>query len=294
MSTTPRRGLTLIELLIATAIMAMLATAVTTLVSACMQAQQHSTDTTQLYREGLLLMETMVSRVRTTTHVQVPNSHDPTRPMLIVSDNMNEDNDFYFGDPLFPRVDEDLGTAMLGWGYGIYGVDDDGDGGADNGANRPDDDEDGQLNEDPLNGIDDDADGTVDEDYGADIQSDSAPGVAGMDDDGDGAVDEPDGGDNDDDEDGRVDEEDITTVMYTFDAAKGTLTEIHPDPFSGTYSPRSSQVLARNIKAFEVTYVEPGLITITMAIENESKEKVIFEETVRALNVLQRTGKRVR
>ena len=288
-----KHGLTLIELLVATAVFALIVVASMTLVSACLQTQEQGESQSHLYREGLQLMDRMTARVRSTTCVLVPNAHNTQREMLLVSDLKNDDNDFYFDDPLFPRVDEDAGDTRLGWGKGLYSIDDNGDGTVDN-STRPDDDEDGLVDEDPLNGLDDDGDGNVDEDWPGDINADGSPGIVAMDDDGDGQVDEASSTFQDDDEDGFVDEDEVTTVLYTWDSTKATLTEIYPSPTDGIYWSPPSTVLATNVTHFKTNWMGPERIQIELTLRGDAGETATFVENVYVRNALQRIGKRVR
>ena len=75
--------------------------------------------------------------------------------------------------------------------------------------------------------MDNDVDGLIDEDFGADMNADGAPGLAGVDDDGDGQIDE--GNNNDDDEDGLIDEDWLDTVVFYLQG--DSLVERHPVPW---------------------------------------------------------------
>ncbi|HEC75996.1 MAG TPA: hypothetical protein ENI33_01905, partial [Thermoplasmatales archaeon] len=128
---------------------------------------------------------------------------------------------------LWTNPNEQIGDANGDGFPGVGGVDDDGDGLTDfDDYHRilaretnidEDDDEDGIVNEDPVNGIDDDGDGRKDEDPPGDANGDGFPGVKGVDDDGDGKADYNDNNylafiranyqfHNDDDENGVVDD----------------------------------------------------------------------------------------
>ena len=97
-----------------------------------------------------MIMERLISSVGKCTYLFVPNAHQPTRNILAFSGLVNEDNDHYFDDPLFPRIDEDLKKQMTDDDEsGIENIDDDGDGQVDEG-DKNDDDEDGQEDEDPI------------------------------------------------------------------------------------------------------------------------------------------------
>jgi hypothetical protein len=148
-------------------------------------------------------MERMTDGVRRSTYILIPNAHSPTREILAFSGRINDDDDYYFNDPLFPRIDEDTAFDMDEDGDdGIIGIDDGGDGYIDEGVADSDDDEGSYADEDPHDGVDNDGDGNVDEDISADSNADGAPGINRMDDDGDGPIDE--GEVWDDDEDGTI------------------------------------------------------------------------------------------
>lgn len=282
------RGSTLVELLMALAIMGIVSVAAAGLLSSSLQAYGEGRGRFDLQREGLLAMERMTGAVRVSTYLLVPNSHGRIRDVLAVSGLVNDDGDCYFGDPLFPMIDEDLASDMNEDGRnGVEDVDDDGDGSTDEtGAtlHGADDDEDGVSDEDPLNGIDDDGDGAVDEDLGGDSTDDGAPGHAGIDDDGDGEVDE--GSVYDDDEDGTLGEQGLHPVVFELDPSTRTLVEW--DTVTG-----ERVVLASNVEDFEVTFRRPQVISIELSLRSGDDELTFFEY-VCARNVQQRVGKRVR
>jgi prepilin-type N-terminal cleavage/methylation domain-containing protein len=281
-----RYGMTLVELVIAIAIMAVIAGAATGILTSALQAEAHGMSKSQLHTEGLLAMERMSNAIRVSTSVLVPNAHTPSRDVLAVTGLINDDGDSYFNDPLFPRIDEDPGTELVDDNKtGIEGIDDDGDGSIDEGGTN-DDDEDGTADEDPINGIDDDGDGSLDEDPGSDVTDDGESGILGMDDDGDGTVDN--GQTNkDDDEDGSFDEDPLDAVVYSFDSPTTTLTESVPATAAST--PLSSQVTQ-----FEAFFEGPERIRLTLTLTGTDGENVTFVEYAFPRNVLQKTGKRVR
>jgi prepilin-type N-terminal cleavage/methylation domain-containing protein len=273
------KGLTLIELLIAIAIFGLIAAGATALLSASINANTQGDSRYGLYREGLMIMERLTNGVRSCTYLFIPNAHAATRDILAFSGFVNEDNDFYFDDPLFPRIDEDLKKQMTDDGKsGIEGVDDDGDGQIDE-SDINDDDEDGQNDEDPLDGVDNDGDGNIDEDTGDDAN------IAGMDDDGDGSVDE--GDDKDDDEDGSVNEDQATVIVYSFDSGTNTLEASTP------YNDQTA-VLSTRVSAFQATWETPDRILITLTLTGDDGEGVTFSEYVHIENTYQRIGKRVK
>ncbi len=278
-----RAGLTLVELLVAVAIMALLATAVTGLVSGGLHAHEQVLTRSRLNREGLQVMDRITASIRTATLVSVPNPHQPVRTMLVLSGAVNDDQDFYFDDPLFPRIDEDPHDDMnVDNASGVRGVDDDGDGSVDEGGDH-DDDEDGVDHEDPLDGKDNDGDGSIDEDLDKDAQRDGKPGIAGMDDDGDGLVDE--GDNDDDDEDGFKDEDPFNERIYAL-RERELIEADHP--LGGV------RTLATQVSAFRVTWLGPDLFYVELMIEEDGGHSAAFAEWVCARNVRQQTGKRVR
>lgn len=279
MKYTDENGLTLVELLMAIAIFGLIAAAATALLSQSLDANTGGNARYGLYREGLLIMERMTGEARRSTFLLIPNAHTATRDILAISVNVNEDNDYYFGDPLFPRIDEDPKKQMTDDDKsGIIGLDDDGDGFTDEG-DRNDDDEDGLIDEDPLDGIDNDGDGNIDEDTGDDSN------IAGMDDDGDGSIDEGDA--KDDDEDGTINEDPLNPLIYSYDNGTSTL------QVSDTYSAQTV-VLSTRVSAFQVTYEAPQRILITLTLTGDDGESVTFSETVHLENTYQKLGKRVR
>ncbi len=135
------------------------------------------------------------------------------------------------------RIDEDLPNDVHhDFMPGIIGIDDDGDGSIDeNPSWFWDDDESDGYNEDPINGIDDDGDGKVDEDPASDNNGDGCPGYCGVDDNNDGTIDN--GGDDNDDEEGSEFEDGYDPVVFYLDG--DNLVERMPVPWNadGNSSP---------------------------------------------------------
>ena len=289
------KGLTLVELLMAIAIFGLIAAGATTLLSASLGAQAQGEARYKLYQEGLIIMERLTSEVKTTTLLHIPNNQTPTRTILAFSDNTNEDGDNYFGDPLFPRIDEDNDGQFFTPGGGIPGLDDDGDGLVDEGIGAGDDDEDGVSDEEILNGLDDDGDGNIDEDLDADHNKDGKPGISGMDDDGDGTVDEmsPPTLLDDDDEDGTINEDSPNLILYSFDAPNTTLYKVTPHPVQGMASAVYATISER-VTFFQTTYLDPDKILIELTLTGADGETAAFSEYVCPRNRTQKTGKRVR
>jgi len=300
MRPTGEKGLTLVELLVTLGIMGVIAAVAVPLLSGSLEAHSQGTARARLYQEGLMLMERMTAGARKTTYLQVPNNHSPSRNVLAVASRVNEDNDFYFGDPLFPRVDEDYGDTFALAGKGIAGFDDNGDGNTD-GAGFSDDDEDGANNEEILDGLDNDGDGNIDEDLSSDFTKDNATGLAGMDDDADGQIDEnfnpnPFG---DEDEDGLKKEDPVTFVLFVHDSGAHTLREILPSNQFGLAVPVYNVILSTRVTAFTTTYYPPDAanhprISIALTLAGDNGETVQFFEYVYPRNIVQVTGKRVR
>jgi prepilin-type N-terminal cleavage/methylation domain-containing protein len=295
-----QKGLSLVELLVTMAILAIIGTAATPLLSSHIQANSDATATSQLYREGLMAMERMTEGVRRCTFLVIPNDKTRTRDILAFSGTINDDGDYYFNDPLFPRIDEDTPDDANNDGQnGIAGIDDDGDGSIDELSvtmSGQDDDEGGvATSEDPLDGEDNDADGNIDEDFGNDMNQDGKPGIAGMDDDGDGLVDEDHlaqagmGLPEDDDEDGVTTEEDgLNETIFIYNSGANTLTE--SIPHTG-----DSVVLSTHVTQFEAKYYnDPVKIRIQLRLQGDDGQSVQFSEHVCLRNVKQKIGKRVR
>jgi len=285
------KGLTLVELLITLTIMGIIATAAMPLLSTCLEAHSQGDARSGLYQEGLLAMERMASGVKRCTFLLIPNAHAPVRDILAFSGTVNDDDDYYFNDTLFPRIDEDPDGDMDGdKDTGIEYIDDDGDGSIDEG-NKADDDEDEVLDEEILDGIDDDGDGNIDEDLFDDANKDGESGIKGMDDDGDGQVDNG-ASHRDDDEDGDDDEDPLNPLIYAFDNGTNTLTE--SIPYTGEATDLSTRVTL-----FQVTYEAPDAthgprVQIALTLMGDDGESLQFVEYAYPRNTLQKIGKRVR
>ena len=138
-------GLTLVELLIAIAIFGLIAAGAAALLSVTFGAQAQGDARSNLFQEGLVIMERMTAEIRTTTLLHIPNAHQPVRTLVALSANVNQDGDNYFDDPMFPRIDEDHGGQYFSSGKGISGLDDNGNGAVDDTSYSADDDEDGDY-----------------------------------------------------------------------------------------------------------------------------------------------------
>lgn len=145
-----RCGLTLVELLISLSIIAIVVAAATALLNSSLQAYAYATsERSELVREGTTAMERMTQGVMTAPSVRTYWATPGDFDILVFSGVDNADDDYYFDDLLFPRIDEDDGTDMNADGSpGIKGMDDDGDGLVDESL-ATDNDEDGLVGEDP-------------------------------------------------------------------------------------------------------------------------------------------------
>jgi len=296
----PRNTFTLVEMLVSVFTLGLIAAASAALLSATLDAQAAAQSRAAIYREGLIAMERMTAGVRVCSILMIPNGRFRTRTVLAFSGSVNEDSDFFFGDPLFPRIDEDVHSdADANNKPGLAYIDDDYDGGTDENLDGTyigqdwydlaNDDEDSEYNEDWIDGRDNDGDGTIDEDMGGDMNDDGFAGIRGVDDDGDGLVDEIVNASSvyDDDEDGLATEDVFNPILYVFDANTNTLREENP-------ATGQSVELSDRVVLFQASYAAPGLLAITLSLQDDDGRTVTFSETICARNVLQRTGRRVR
>lgn len=283
------KGLTLVELLLVIILLGIIIGAITPLLSTNLRVHANVSAKSGLHHEGLLAMERITSCLRRCTYLNVPNGQNVTRNHLIFSGLINDDNDYYFGDPLFPRIDEDpYLDRNKDLDDGLKGFDDDGDGNIDEGFFGTDDDEDGLVDEDDLDGVDNDGDGNVDEDSWGHKDSGMVAGVKGIDDDGDGTIDE--GFLGDDDEDGVLDDDGTNEVLYFINGNE--LNEKY-------HLTGQSIVLSNHATAFTATYEPPDAIhaprvLVTLTLTGENNETITFTEYVYPRNLVQKTGKRVR
>lgn len=273
-----KNGLTLVELLIAVAIMSLIAGVMTYSLGNSLESWDRMKSQSEFLMMGRLALNRMVGSVRNTNLVLIPLQSAPSRDVLAIA-AMN-DND---GDG---RIDEDPSSDMTGDNTpGISGIDDDGDGLIDEGDNR-DDDEDGLVNEDPLDGIDNDGDGNIDEDTGDDRNNDGLPGIAGFDDDQDGDIDE--GGVSNDDEDFKagmtivplINEDAIEPIVFRFE--NGKLIERRPDQSTPlNFADYNEAVLAEHVKIFRVERLtgskDETIIKIQLVLDDGSGNQVSIE-----------------
>ena len=310
---------TLIELLIAVALAALILVSLTGLVKNAVGNEAAVQERNQLLRDARFAMDRMSRAIAETRYLYLPmpdspdtdwreNVREETVPasppegsstkataVLAVSLSIYVDLD----SDGFPdadndrdgRIDEDFPADIAyDFGPGIFLIDDGGDGSVDEGffADADDDERFSSSDEDPINGIDDDGDGAVDEDPGADMNADGAPGIAGVDDDADGQIDEGDAAD--DDEDGSVDEDWLDTVVFYLQG--DTLVERHPVPWdetaNGFISGRDylETVIAENVTLFRVERPSPNsakeqLVNLTLELTGPTGHTVSLDARVR-------------
>ena len=305
-------GFTIIELLISLALAALLLTAMTGLVNNALEIRDDTGTRNDTMRDGRFAMQRMVTAVLGTDRLLLPLADNPntnwrehvreqtvpasapegdstlaTAVLAVTLDptlDINADG-FADGDnDKDGRIDEDPGDdASNDLAAGLVGIDDDGDGLADEGGTAADDDdEDGSVDEDPVDGHDDDGDGSVDEDFPHDINNDGESGVAGVDDDGDGSIDEA--HHQDDDEDDTRDEDWLDVVAFYLNGS--TLIERRPDlnPVNGTAF--SEHVIAENVTRFRVERIpDTGrralLVDLTLEISGPGTEPLSLNTRVR-------------
>ncbi|MFK8017948.1 MAG: prepilin-type N-terminal cleavage/methylation domain-containing protein [Gammaproteobacteria bacterium] len=253
-----QRGVTLVEMLIAVLLSALLLSGFARLYRTTLDARAAVQTQRELMQEARFAMNRMVDALQATDRLILPlndrsntdwneslrqqdfpesaaqagSSRDtavlamaiPATQDLDLNGIADADND---GDG---RIDEDWSGDVTNDGAnGIVDIDDNGNGQTDEtsfGVDRDDDEYLSFPDEDPLNGVDDDGDGSIDEDSGADMNGDRAPGIEDVDDDGDGAIDE--GDDDDDDEDGQIDEDWLDAMVFYLN--NDILLERRPSP----------------------------------------------------------------
>lgn len=249
------RGLTLVEVLVAAALSALLVSGIVWLLQQSMRAKAALESQQALHRDAQFALERMTQMIRSSRRLLLPLPDNPattwrehvreqTVPAsapeagsaaasavlaltLPFSVDLNGDGFPDADNDKDGRIDEDTPADMNGdLQPGLAGIDDDGDGQVDEG-DKDDDDEDGSTDEDRSDGDDGDGDRGLDEDWHSDNNQDGKPGRASIDDDGDGQVDEGDA--DDDDEDGSSDEDWLDAVAYVLQG--GSLVERMPVPW---------------------------------------------------------------
>jgi type II secretory pathway pseudopilin PulG len=298
-----------VELLLVLAIAGLLMTAVGGFINSALRTQSAVSERNDINRQARFAMDRMLTAVRGTTRLMLPLAENPgtawsealrdpgvlavTLDPTIDRDqdgfaDANNDKDWFdtngnsFKDPgETERVDEDLGGDNTNDSApGIVGIDDNGDGTADQGGQNNDNDEDGTLTEDPLDGVDNDGDGAVDEDIPSENNKDFAPGVAGVDDDQDGQIDET--PDPNNDEDGPVADDWFDPVVYFLNGTD--LVERLPNPSPVDGRDYTESTVAENVTSFIVERVPAAravLVAITLELTGPSGEMVTLNAKVR-------------
>lgn len=236
-----QQGFTLIELVVATALAAMLIVGLSGVVGQITTTGDIVHDRNELTRQARFAMDQMLRVVGHSRLLLVPLADKPlsnwrehvreetvppsppegssTRATAVLAVTLPRyfdlDNDGFpdADDDRDGLIDEDLPNDIHhDFFAGIMLVDDDGDGSIDEGGSNYSDDESSTVNDDPVNGIDDDSDNNVDEDPASDNNDDGCPGICGVDDDNDGNIDE--GSSDDDDEDGGQFDDPYDPVVF--------------------------------------------------------------------------------
>ncbi len=171
-------GFSLLEMLVAVAIMSLLMTALWDVLFQGSAAEQHVASRLKHLQEARFAMDRMVNSVGAAPALLLPLIDNPAT-------DWREDIRVQSIPPAPPEGSSTQASAVLAVALD-RSADRDGNGIAD---------------------ADNDGDGAYDEDLPADNQRDAAAGLIGIDDDGDGLVDEVAAGNNDDDEDGVADED---------------------------------------------------------------------------------------
>jgi prepilin-type N-terminal cleavage/methylation domain-containing protein len=312
---TNQTGFTLVELLVATTLAALLIVGLGGVVGQVATTRDAVQDSNELTRQARFAMDQMVravshSRLLLLPQVDKPASSwpenireqtvppsppipDSTLATAVLAVTLPEYSDLN-GDG-FPDadddkdglIDEDLGEDIhYDFAPGIYLIDDGGNGTVDEGSSFDDDETNAIEGEDPINGVDDDGDGNIDEDPSADINEDGCPGICGVDDDGDGSIDE--GSVDDDDEDGQADEDWYNVMLFQLQG--GLLQQRTPVPWDesggGLVGGQDFIVstIAENVTRFRLERVAgvPGnqeLVDITLELTSPVSGEVVSLQT---------------
>lgn len=306
----PQSGLALVEILIVVIIGGILMVGIQGLLGTALSTESSIREHNASLQQGRFAMQLMVQSVRMTRRLMIPLAENPAtaysesvRDVLAVTldptmdrdgdgwADANNDKDYLdvnnngSRDPGEPeRVDEDTDLDQDDDGLpGIGGIDDDGDGVIDEGNGamaRHDDDEDGQEDEDSINGLDDDGDSSTDEDLFKDMNNDGKPGIINVDDDFDGVVDE--GDRSDDDEDGLQDEDWFDPVVYFLSGT--TLIQRIPNINPADGGDFQENPIAENVSFFQVKRIPASMATlveISLTVTPADGEPATFNTRVR-------------
>ncbi|MFV1950794.1 MAG: type II secretion system protein J [Nitrospinota bacterium] len=287
-----KKGLTLIEVLVSVAVLAIIAGLFTQVIYGALESWRYNNDKDKLLHDGQSAMEMMVNSIRNTKWVLIPIKNNNLRDILAVSAGIDND-----GDGL---IDEDPGADITNDGQpGIAGIDDDGDGSVDEG-DMTDDDEmyagflkdqsslasvffsfitpdevyaggttlpaPDPVDEDCLNWTDSDLDGAYDEDPSGDLYGQ---------------------GYNDDDNDGTEDEDWFDPRIFYLKGNTLVVEEHIVDGATKTLT-ITSENIAEDVTKFEVTRHRINnntLIKIHLKLDN-GKESAVFETTTLASNLM--------
>lgn len=251
-------GFTLVELLAAAAIAALILTAITGLVNTAFETSAAVSERNQLQQQARFAMDRIVRASSYSPMLLLPSPDNPgtnwpenireqTIPAsppvgsstfatavlaVTLPEHVDLDADGFpdADDDRDGKINEDLPNDIHhDFHPGIMLIDDDGDGSVDEGGSFWNDDESGGDNEDPIDGIDNDGDGRIDEDPSSDNNDDGCPGLCGVDDDGNGFIDEG-GDDTNDDEEGSEFEDGYDPVVFYLEG--DTLMERMPVPWN--------------------------------------------------------------
>lgn len=174
-STSSQTGFTLIEMLLALAIAAMLMASLTGAVGRVLQVKADMQTRNIATREARFAMQRMVTAVQQSDRLLLPLPDNPNT-------NWREDLREQSNPPSPPEGDSTLATAVLAVTMGPV-LDRDEDGWAD--ANNDKD----FLDLNGNSGRDPGEPERIDEDLGGDASNDDMPGIVGIDDNGDGTID---------------------------------------------------------------------------------------------------------
>lgn len=306
-SASDQSGFTLLEILIALIIGAVILMGISGVVNTAFNAQTSTKAQNDNLQQARFAMQRMVNAVRQSDLLMLPlgeniqtTQSESVRNVLAVSleptlDNnkdgwadANNDKDFLdankngirdTGEP--ERIDEDLDKDNTNDKQsGIIGIDDDNNGLIDE-QSANDNDEDAANVEDAINGLDDDADGSIDEDSDVDMNADGKAGISGVDDDLDGQIDE--GKNDDDDEDGSTSEDWLDPHVFYLNGT--TLMERLPTILPADGSKFNAYAIAENVSQFRVERIIAGdvtkvLVDITLTITPTQGDPVTLSSRV--------------
>ncbi len=314
-------GFTLVELLTAVVLAALLLAATSGIVSNALGTDELVEERNTLLRDARFAVQRMTNSTSRSRKLLLPLADNPntdwpehireqTVPAsppigsstlatavlaVTLSDDVDLDADGFpdADDDKDGSIDEDLpNDAHHDFFPGIMLIDDDGDGFVDETGLWADDDEEGGSNEDPVDGFDNDGDGNIDEDAPTDTNGDGCPGLCGVDDDSNGTIDN--GSNDDDDEQGGGFEDAYDPVVFYLDGDR--LMERMPVPWNedgnslpdGPVDGRDwvASAIADNVSLFRVERIPSSstgepMVDLTLELTGTSGETVSIRATVR-------------